>query len=135
MRRAGRTLAVALAVLAAGGCGAPGPREDDAVTAALAFETALGSSRYAQACSLLAPRTRRDVAAAEDCGRALAKENLPVATGRASSAVAEVYGRQAKVRLTGDTLFLSQFDRGWKVIAAGCTPRPEQPYDCRVKGG
>ncbi|MFF4646425.1 hypothetical protein [Streptomyces sp. NPDC001389] len=135
MRRAGETLAVALAVVAAGGCGAPGPREDDAVSAALAFESALGSSHYARACSLLAPRTRREAAAEEDCGPALAKQNVPVAAGGASAPVAEVYGRQAMVRLTRDTLFLSQFDTGWKVVAAGCTPRPDRPYDCRIKGG
>lgn len=134
-RRAGGTSAALVAVVAAGGCGAPGPRANDAVSAARAFETALASSRYGQACALLAPQTRQEVAAQEECGRALAKEHLPAVPVGAAEAVAEVYGRQAMVRLTGDTLFLSQFDRGWKVIAADCAPRPERPYDCRVKGG
>ncbi|GHE27624.1 DUF6766 family protein [Streptomyces hydrogenans] len=35
------------------------------------------------------------------------------------------------VRLRGDALFLSQFDAGWKVVAAGCTPRPDMPFDCK----
>jgi hypothetical protein len=48
----------------------------------------------------------------------------------------DVHGRQARVRLAGDTLFLARFDAGWKVVAAGCEPQPdEQPYDCMVKGG
>ncbi len=34
-----------------------------------------------------------------------------------------------------DTLFLSSVPGGWKVTAAGCTPRPERPYQCRIKGG
>jgi hypothetical protein len=123
------TCAVGLAV---GGCGAPGPREDDAVSAARAFEAALGASRYVLACALLAPQTRQEVAAEEECGRALARQDLPAAGGEA---VTQVYGRQAMVRLRGDTLFLSQFEQGWKVVAAGCAPRPDQPYDCRVKGG
>ncbi|MFE5620542.1 hypothetical protein ACFQ8S_00475 [Streptomyces virginiae] len=38
-----------------------------------------------------------------------------------ADAVADVYGRQAMVRLSGDTLFLPQFGKGWKVVAAGCT--------------
>ncbi|GAA0300244.1 hypothetical protein GCM10010302_43530 [Streptomyces polychromogenes] len=131
---AGRTLAVALGVLAVGGCGAAGPREDDAVSAARAFQNELAAARYGRACALLAPQTRQEVAADEECGRALAKERLPAAAGEAPEAAAQVYGRQAMVRLGGDTLFLSQFGRGWKVIAAGCAPRPGRPYDCKVKG-
>ena len=47
----------------------------------------------------------------------------------------DVHGRQARVTLTADTLFLALFSTGWKVTAAGCTPRPDQPYDCTVEGG
>jgi hypothetical protein len=39
------------------------------------------------------------------------------------------------VALDGDVVFLSTFDSSWKVIAAGCTARPAQPYDCIVQGG
>jgi hypothetical protein len=46
-----------------------------------------------------------------------------------------VYGRQAQVVLDTDTLFLSVFPSGWKITAAGCVPRPGQPYQCKVKGG
>ncbi|MEW2587149.1 hypothetical protein [Streptomyces virginiae] len=52
-----------------------------------------------------------------------------------ADAVAEVYGRQAMVRLSGHTLFLSQCGKGWKVVAAGCTPRPDRPFDCQVERG
>ncbi|MFH7599247.1 hypothetical protein WDV06_29735 [Streptomyces racemochromogenes] len=133
-----RALAVALAVtglLAVVGCGAPGPREDDAVSAARAFEDALAAARYGQACALLAPQTRQQVADGQECAGALAKERLPAAPGAGPEPPAEVYGRQAWVRLGGDTLFLSQFDEGWKIIAAGCTPRTDLPYDCKVKKG
>ncbi|MFC9399308.1 hypothetical protein [Streptomyces sp. NPDC057027] len=106
------------------------------MSAARAFEAALSGARFAQACALLAPETRQEVMGnAADCGHALAQEQLPVAGRSGTDAAVQVYGRQAMVRLTGDTLFLSQFDAGWKVVAAGCTPRPDQPYDCQVKGG
>lgn len=49
--------------------------------------------------------------------------------------VVDVYGNQARAVLATDTLFLSRFAAGWKVVAAGCSPRPEQPYQCRVNGG
>ncbi|MFF4006839.1 hypothetical protein [Streptomyces sp. NPDC001717] len=46
----------------------------------------------------------------------------------------EAYGRQALMRMSGDTLFLAQFTGGGKAVAAGCTPRPDKPYRCLLKG-
>ncbi|WP_079188263.1 hypothetical protein [Streptomyces sp. CB02009] len=104
--------------------------------AARNFQTALSEAGFGRACALLAPQTRQEVASdVGDCAKGLAQEQMPVASGDAAAAVAEVYGRQAVVRLRGYTLFLSQFDAGWKVVAAGCTPRPDMPFDCKVKGG
>ncbi|MGW4509992.1 hypothetical protein ACWENO_35670 [Streptomyces sp. NPDC004436] len=127
---------MAAVVLTVGGCGGPGPRQADAVLAARNFQTALSQGGFGRACALLAPETRQEVASeADDCGQALEQELLPVASGDAADGRAEVYGRQAMVRLSGDTLFLSQFGKGWKVVAAGCTPRPQRPFDCKVRGG
>ncbi|UYQ65090.1 hypothetical protein [Streptomyces peucetius] len=47
----------------------------------------------------------------------------------------DVHERQARAVLTGDTLFLSRFPDGWKVMAAGCTPQQDRPYQCEIKGG
>ncbi|MDK0523889.1 hypothetical protein [Streptomyces sp. ML-6] len=58
---------------------------------------------------------------------------MPPAGGPARTV--DVYGRQARVVLTSDTLFLSQFADGWKVVAAGCRPLTGRPYQCSVKGG
>jgi hypothetical protein len=44
-----------------------------------------------------------------------------------------VWGDNAQVRLTGDTLFLTRTDAGWKVAAAGCVPQGEAPYLCRLE--
>ena len=46
----------------------------------------------------------------------------------------EIWGGNAQVRLTGDTLFLTQTRSGWRVIAAACRSRGEAPYDCEVDG-
>ena len=34
-----------------------------------------------------------------------------------------------------DTVFLAVFPGGWRVVAAGCTPHGDRPYDCVVQGG
>ncbi|MFC9294590.1 hypothetical protein ACFTWH_13450 [Streptomyces sp. NPDC057011] len=116
------------------GCGAPAPRLDGARQAAEAFEQALADADYTQACALLAPQTRQQLQEDRDkpCGPALHGEELPAAGPVRGT---QVYGRQALLRLADDTLFLSQFDDGWKVVAAGCTPQGDQPYQCSLKGG
>ncbi|MER7955776.1 hypothetical protein [Streptomyces sp. NPDC096030] len=137
--RHGRPPGVALAIAAATavlcGCGASEARLDGARQAATAFEEAIGRAEYAAACALLAPQTRRQLEqdATRPCGPALAGEELPAAgTVRET----QVYGRQALLHLEGDTLFLSQFDDGWRIVAAGCQPeKADLPYRCSLKGG
>ena len=46
----------------------------------------------------------------------------------------EVWGDEAQVRTADDTLFLTRTGAGWKVIAAGCTPAGDAPYNCRLEG-
>ncbi|MFD7631866.1 hypothetical protein ACFV7Q_38685 [Streptomyces sp. NPDC059851] len=126
-------LLCALAALAACGSSAPAARQGAAGRAGLAFAQALAAGDHLRACGLLAPSTRRQLEQDErqDCPQALAAEQLPVAGGLRD---VRAYGRQAMARMTGDTLFLSQFADGWKVVAAGCTPQRDRPYECLVKG-
>ncbi|MFE9462675.1 hypothetical protein ACFYNW_03170 [Streptomyces virginiae] len=126
-------LAGMLAVFLAG-CGASGARVDGARDAGRAFEQALASRDYRAACGLLAPETRTQLEEDEKqaCAKALEEQELPVP---GAAAGAEVYGRQALVHAGGETLFLSQFTGGWRVVAAGCTPQEDKPYQCVVKGG
>lgn len=129
--RGGAGLLLALGLLS--GCGGSGARGTDASGAAEAFERAVTNGKATEACALLAPGTRDEL---EDDGRmtcpaALGEEQLP--EGGAVRNV-DVYGRQAMVTLQGDTLFLSQFRGGWRVVAAGCVPESGKPYKCQVKG-
>ncbi|WP_244190334.1 hypothetical protein [Streptomyces caeruleatus] len=117
------------------GCGAAaGERGDAASAAATGFTAALQRADGRQACALLAPSTLDELEKSEQtsCDRAVIQEQLPAGD---TVRTVDVYGDQARVVLTDDTLFLAHVPTGWKVTAAGCTPRPRQPYDCTVKGG
>ena len=83
-------------------------------------------------CDLLAPATlaafEQDVSAA--CTDAV--QDLPLDGGSVESV--EVWGGNAQVQLTGDTVFLTETSAGWRITSAACTPRAEAPYDCEVDG-
>lgn len=120
-----------LALVGTTGCGAD--LTDVAERTAVEFERALSDGDAGRACELLAPKTKSDLeeSAGKRCPQALAEESLPEA-GRTRKA--ESFGTMAQVRFDGDVLFLAQFQGGWKVLAAGCEDRPDQPYDCAVGG-
>ncbi|MGW0390690.1 hypothetical protein ACWDYJ_07285 [Streptomyces sp. NPDC003042] len=133
---AGRTVLLAAAVSVLCACGATAARQDGAARAAEAFERALAAGDHRAACDLLAPQSREELEENEEKGCAQALEGQRLPPGGAVEAT-DVYGRQAMLRLAGDTLFLSQFSGGWKIVAAGCTARPgapDKPYKCSVKG-
>ncbi|MFD7276828.1 hypothetical protein ACFV80_07155 [Streptomyces sp. NPDC059862] len=121
-------------VLALGGCGSAGERSADASAAATEFERLLRSADASGLCAALAPETRSELEESEksSCAEAIAAQEIPI--GGAVREV-DVFGRQARVVLDSDTLFLSRFADGWKVVAAGCTPRSGLPYQCTIKGG
>ncbi|MEU2660757.1 hypothetical protein ABZ615_36270, partial [Streptomyces sp. NPDC007325] len=128
--------AVLVAVALLGGCGASGAREDGATDAGRRFAAALTAGDYRAGCGLLAPETREQVEedARTGCGPALREAGLPAA---GEPRGVDVYGSEALLRMTGDTLFLSRFDAGWLVVAAGCAPpaAADETYRCSVKGG
>lgn len=98
--------------------------------AALAFERSLDEP--ARACSMLAPGTLSELEGTfGKCNHSLAREHLPTST---SVVDVDVFGKDAIVRLDQDVVFLARFDAGWRVTAAGCTPRRNRPYDCILKG-
>ena len=119
-------------VMMLAGCG--GSRTDAATHTVLAFARATAAKQGGAACALLSPAVADAVAqdAGTSCAAAVLRDGLP----RPARIVrAQVFGHQAYVVTADDSVFLSQFPQGWKVIAAGCTPRGEKPYDCLVSGG
>jgi hypothetical protein len=113
----------------AGGRGTPsGP-----VKAVEAFEAALSRGDAATACDLLTPPTRHELeqSQSEKCAKALPDQKIPAATADAD---VDVYGDEAIARVSSDVVFLTNVGGTWMVSAAGCTPQPDQPYDCEVKG-
>ncbi|MEU9158083.1 hypothetical protein AB0D59_48055 [Streptomyces sp. NPDC048417] len=115
-------------------CSTLGEREAAASRAAVRFEESVRRADGARACAALAPQTRQELqqSAKTSCPKALSEEQLSPA---GAVRTVQVYGRQARVVLAADTLFLSVFPSGWKITAAGCEPRPHQPYQCQIKGG
>lgn len=125
-----RWTAPAAAALLLTGCT---PAEQPAaLEAGRQFQVAVGAGDRVAACALLSPAARGNLegASARPCPAALAALSLPAGGTRSI----EVWGDGAQVRLDAGVLFLARFGTGWKVTAAGCTPRPDQPYDCVVEG-
>jgi hypothetical protein len=100
---------------------------------AVAFMTAVSSSDGSQACALLSDAVVHALSQNKGtgCAQAVLQEQLP---HPAPVIGLQTYGRQAFVVTKTDTLFLSQFPTGWKVIAAGCQPDGDKTYDCAVSG-
>jgi hypothetical protein len=124
----------AVLMLALAGCGDVGQRSAAATEVAVRMLTAVDGKDGAAACAALAPDTAAELeeSAGKPCAEAILGEDLP-APGTVTGA--DVYGQWAQIRLSGDTVFLAAFPGGWRVVAAGCTPRAERPYKCTLKGG
>ncbi|WIM93525.1 hypothetical protein ACTOB_005505 [Actinoplanes oblitus] len=128
-----RTLIIAAALLPLAACGSVGDREEAASAVATRLLAAAASQDGVRACATLAPDTTAELeeSAGKPCPEAILDEDLPEPGRLIGTAV---YGQWAQVRLADDTLFLAVFRDGWRVVAAGCTPRGDRPYDCTLQG-
>jgi hypothetical protein len=133
MHRVGGVATALSMAFAVSGCGSLAPNESAAAHTATAFRAALEHSDGAAACSLLSPETVHAVAGAagKPCPRAIVAEHLG---GTGSPVRIDAYGQSARVVFADDVVFLADFPQGWRLTAAGCTPRGARPYDCLVKG-
>jgi hypothetical protein len=129
----GRTVRVALLVATASavvlvtGCANVQQPEVERVASSFAHSGAEPAAR----CALLAPATAATLENDESAPCVQALEQLPLPGGPVVSSA--VWGDNAQVRLTDDTLFLTRTDAGWKVAAAGCRAQGDGPYLCRLE--
>jgi len=120
-----RRLLLGCVALLLGGCASA--QEPAVERVATTFADPAGDP--AARCDLLAPATRAELEESAPCTEAIVE--LPLDTGEVASV--EVWGRDAQVRLAGDTLFLTETESGWKVTAAACRRHADAPYDCEVE--
>jgi uncharacterized protein YjbJ (UPF0337 family) len=119
-------MAVALA-----GCTAT-PERASVTSAARAFVGEVRSGQGDSACGLLTDDARSSVPGATDQSCADAITGVKEQAGDITAV--QVWGDAAQVRIAGDVLFLRKVAGKWRVRAAGCTPQPQGPYDCKVGG-
>ena len=102
--------------------------QDDAATTASRFLDAARTDQAA-ACALLTPRTRAELETSEGqpCEQA-----LPDLGG--SVRQADTWSDRARVVTDSGAVYLTEFDTGWLVSAAGCRPDGDAPDFC-VLGG
>ena len=110
------------------GCASQSDRQDAAGVAGRFLDAAQGGDA-GTACALLTPQTRDELVASEgeECARALPVDRLG---GGVRSA--DTWSDWAQVSTDHGTLFLTKFDSGWLVSAAGCAPAGDLPYRCVV---
>jgi len=123
-----RLALLAGAVLLLGGCSSA--QEVDVEQVATSFVDSSGDP--GTRCDLLAPATLESFEESEAASCTEAIQAVPLDAGEVRSV--EVWGGDAQVRLTGDTVFLTETRSGWRVTAAGCRPQVDAPYDCEVEG-
>jgi hypothetical protein len=126
--RPGAAATLTLAALALCGCGDLSTDE----VAAVGTDFATAASDPAARCELLAPNTLTALVEQESSACEEAIGTLPLGSGEVTAV--EVWGQEAQVRLTDDTLFLTRTSAGWRVSAAACEPQGEDlPYDCQLE--
>ena len=129
MTRPVRLAICVVAVFLVSGCGssaaAPAARAGQ-------LQASIAQGDAVAACATLAPSTRSTLEQEEQksCRDTILDQGLPSAKGRA---LAKVYGSMAQVTYENETVFLSRYANGWRVIAAGCTPvTHDRPYECTL---
>ena len=135
MRRAPLAVAsVAVAALGAAGCGQSDDRDTVRATTQR-FLAAYEADEGATACAALSQDTRKELESQESkpCPEAIGQVELkPGAVTRV-----HVTLTSAKVDLaTGESLFFSEQQAGWRISALGCKPQGKPtdiPFDCELQ--
>lgn len=105
--------------------------QQDAASVAARFLDAAGRGDTEAACALLTPRTREDLAVSD--GQPC-EQSLPTDRLGGSVEQADTWSDWAQVTTEDSSVFLTEFNSGWLVSAAGCQPNADAPYHCVVGG-
>ncbi len=122
------SVALAVAAVALTGCGSA--QEPEVTRVATAFEN--GSGNPEARCDLLAPATLKAFEKDQTASCSNAVAHLSLDGGTVTNV--QIWGGDAQVRMSGDTLFLTDTGAGWRVTAAGCQSQGDAPYACEVAG-
>jgi hypothetical protein len=127
LRRRCVLLAAGAVALLLSGCSSAERPEVERV--ATTFENSSADAQ--ERCDLLAPSTLEQLEEQLEKPCAEGIGDVPLEGGDVQGV--EVWGGDAQVKLSGDTVFLTQTATGWRVAAAVCTAQTEGPYDCEVE--
>jgi hypothetical protein len=84
-------------------------------------------------CDLLVPETLAELEESQAAPCSEVIEELSLEGGEVRSV--EIWGGEAQVRLGSDTVFLTETNSGWRIVAAACRPQGgNAPYECEVEG-
>jgi hypothetical protein len=126
------TVVLLLAATAFAGCGR-GDDDRSVRTVTTRFLEAVEAGDGGRACALLSPGAAEALAHDESapCPQAAPELELEPSTVTRT----QVFATEAKVDLTGGgSAFLELTSSGWRVSAAGCTPRgADEPYECELE--
>lgn len=123
------TLVPVAVLLGATACGT-GADDPNVRRVTTAFFAATTAHQGTAACRALAPQAADGLESGDStCAKQI--DELDLTGGRIRTV--RVWSDRAQVALTGDTVFLARFPRGWLVTAAGCRPQRQGPYDCEVE--
>lgn len=104
---------------------------DDVARVADDFVAAVARGDSEEACGLLAPATVEELERSSgSCADAVLDQARPAGPRERVS----TFGSMSQVRYADDVLFLSRFEAGWRVVAAGCLGQRGAPYACGIEG-
>lgn len=122
----------ALALAGGAGCGTDASARD-ARGSVERFYSAFEARDGTAACRQLSQgaASALETSEGEPCERAVLSLRLRPSPIRGAS----VWVTSAQVSLrSGTAAFLDQVGGRWRISAAGCRPRPRQPYECELEG-
>ena len=131
-RVVGRALP-ALAAVALGTTACTGSGAAAAVQVARDALSASAAHDAPRLCSLLAPSTAQSLEREQSTSCEQAARSLNLGQPSASGS-AEVWGSSALVPTGSTSVFLTEVDGQWRVLAAGCSMHQDSPADCELGG-